>query len=205
MSQSGLSPHLNKVSRQLVKVLRHKIVDLGLPCDSRGFVAVEDIINNRGSGIPRSLQIPEDLVTMVEANEKKRLELEQREDGKYYLRAVQGHNAEVGSLLDTNSAFEVIQEPFEFCAHGTEQKYIDAIRTTGLKRMSRQHIHLVSEIHEDRQVSGYKARSNAIVVIDMKQCMRDGMIFLRSANGVILTEGFEGTIPPQYIKDVITR
>lgn len=198
---------LHDASRQLVKILRHKILEMGLSCDSRGFVSVNDLFNNSQTGMNRyrDMRIPEDLITIVDSNEKKRLELELREDGQYYIRAVQGHSANVGELLDSDSAFEPIVEPLEFCAHGTEQRFASSILAEGLKRMSRQHIHLVAEIHEDRQVSGYKKRSNAIVVIDMVKCLADGMQFLRAANGVILTEGFDGVIPPEYIKEIIER
>lgn len=202
-----LPKKLYDASRQLVKILRHKIVDIGLSCDSRGFVSVGDLFANHQSGMSRfrDLRIPEDLQRIVDSNEKKRLELECREDGQYYIRAVQGHSANVGERLDSEQAFESITEPLEFCAHGTEQRFADSIMAEGLKRMSRQHIHLVAEIHEDRQVSGYKKKSNAVVVIDMAKCLRDGMRFVRAANGVILTEGFDGVIPPEYIKEIIAR
>lgn len=202
-----LPKKLYDASRQLVKILRHKIVDIGLSCDSRGFVSVRDLFANRQSGMSRfnDLRIPEDLERIVESNEKKRLEIECREDGQYYIRAVQGHSANVGERLDAEQAFESITKPLEFCAHGTEERFADSIMAEGLKRMSRQHIHLVAEIHEDRQVSGYKKKSNAVVVIDMAKCLRDGMKFVRAANGVILTEGFDGVIPPEYIKEIIAR
>jgi 2'-phosphotransferase len=203
--ETRLTPELNRMARQLVKILRHKIVEMGFSCDSRGFVALDELFAHPKSGLsPTAISI-EDIELIVETNNKKRLELEQRENGQYYLRAVQGHSANVGELLHSESAFEIISEPLEFCAHGTEQKYVDSILANGLKRMSRMHIHLVSEICEDRHVSGYKKCSNAVVVINMTQCMRDGMIFMRSTNGVILSEGFEGIIPPQYIMEVITR
>lgn len=192
----------DRVSRQLTKILRHQIVELDLTCDGRGFVAVNDIFQSKRIKIPRASM--EDIQLIVSENTKKRLELDERE-GVWYIRAVQGHNKDVGDILCAEAAFEVIIHPLPFCAHGTESRFVSSIQTEGLKRMSRQHIHLVSEIHEDRHTSGYKARSNAIVVIDMARCMADGIVFLLAANGVVLTEGIGGCIPPQYILEVRVR
>lgn len=186
---------LDKVSRQLTCILRHKIIELGLECDEKGFVDVVDI-----QKIIPDLTI-EDLCKIVDTNEKKRFELIEK-DGKYFIRAVQGHNKDVGSLLDDDKALELILEPLENCIHGTKDTFIDSIIRNGLSRMSRKHIHFVSEIKENDQTSGYKKESNILVFIDMKKCMEDGIKFYKSKNNVILTEE---TIPPENIKLITGR
>jgi 2'-phosphotransferase len=69
--------------------------------------------------------------------------------------------------------------------------------------MSRKHIHLIGEPIKENRTSGFKDKSNRIILIDMEQCMSDGMIFYRSANNVILTEGINGVIGPKYFTELL--
>ncbi len=190
---------LNNISRQLVKILRHQIVDFGLNADSNGFVNINEIFTNPKIHIDK-INIQQ-LQHIVDTNEKKRLELEHRHSG-YWIRAVQGHSESVGAILNEETAFEEITKPYPEIYHGTESKYVDSIMKSGLNKMSRKHIHLVAEYESDKQISGYKSRSNAVVVIDMPKCISDGMKFYKSSNNVILTSGFDGIINAKYIKEI---
>ena len=43
------------------------------------------------------------------------------------------------------------------------------------------------------------------IEIDMFKAMKDGILFFISSNNVILTEGIDGTLPPQYFKKVVSK
>lgn len=53
--------------------------------------------------------------------------------------------------------------------------------------------------------SGIRKESDTILVINARQAIADGMKFLKSENGVILTEGWDGVLPPEYIERVMDR
>ena len=44
---------------------------------------------------------------------------------------------------------------------------------------------------------------NVFIYIDLAKALDDGIVFLRSANGVILTSGQEGVLEPKYFKEVV--
>jgi len=186
------------IGRKLCFILRHNIIDAGLNMDLEGYVNVKEIFDKK---LINFIGIIE-LKYIVDNDDKNRFSLIE-EDDEYFIRANQGHSLAVGKLILDDSALEVINEPYDFCAHGTEQIFYESICKNGLNRCSRKHIHLVSEIIKEKQISGYKKKSNCIIVINMKQCMDDGMIFYKSANNVILTEGFNGIIDPKYFKEII--
>ena len=68
--------------------------------------------------------------------------------------------------------------------------------------MDRKHIHFVENISKKEQISGFKNISDVILTIDMNKCIGDGIVFYKSTNNVILTEGIDGIIPSKYIINV---
>jgi len=200
----NLQKNLNRASRKLTQILRYLALKLGLDIDKRGFVSVDQLL---ALGLKEFEGITyDDIIAIVNSNEKKRFELINNDaDGNLLIRATQGHSKEIGMIIDDEEALEKIEEPLENLFHGTEEEFLQSILMNGLKRMKRKHIHFVETIHEDQQTSGFKSKSNKILKIDMAKCMEDGIAFFKSSNGVILTEGFDGIIPPEYIFEVIDR
>jgi 2'-phosphotransferase len=186
-----------EISKKLSYILRHGIQTLDLDCDLNGYVKVNELFSRK---LIKTNNIDE-IKYIVDSNEKKRFSLILK-NNEYYIRANQGHSLEVGKLIDDEVTLEKIDNPIEIF-HGTEKKYIDSIVENGLNRGSRKHIHLVSEIEKEKQTSGFKNISNRIIIVNMKKCMEDGMIFYKSENNVILTEGFDGVIDSKYFIDII--
>jgi 2'-phosphotransferase len=188
-----------KIGKKLCFILRHNMIDSGLTCDCNGYVKVTDLISKKLIE-PISLT---DLIYIVESNDKQRFSLIKRFD-EYYIKANQGHSLEVGNLIESGS-LELLIEPLSYCAHGTEKKFIESISMNGLNRMLRKHIHFVGETIEKNSTprSGFKKKSDTIILIDMERCMQDGILFYRSENNVILTEGIDGVIHPKYFLNVL--
>ena len=46
---------------------------------------------------------------------------------------------------------------------------------------------------------------NVFIYIDTAKALEDGLGFLRSANGVILTSGKDGVLEPKYFKEVVHK
>lgn len=198
-SKNNKHDKLDRASRELIKILRHEVIKYGFTLYN-GFVKLDDIFDLK---IPNLNNISKaDIDFIVESNNKKRFDLEIIND-LYYIKAANGHKKEVGDLMN----FTIITEPSANCVHGTERIYIDSIKLNGLNSGERKHIHMVEQINENEQTSGYKINSNVLIHIDMAQCMADGMIFYRSTNGVILSEGFgtPGIIPSKYFLKIEHR
>ncbi|KAJ3034668.1 hypothetical protein HDV00_004807 [Rhizophlyctis rosea] len=87
--------------------------------------------------------------------------------------------------------------------HGTYRRFWPSIAREGLKPMSRQHIHFASgKFGEEGVISGMRKTCDLFIYVDVKQALDDGIKFQRSANGVILTSGLNGVLPPKYFLKV---
>ncbi len=58
---------------------------------------------------------------------------------------------------------------------------------------------------EEGVVSGMRGACDIVIQIDLKAAMKDGIEFYISSNNVILTEGKDGVLPPQYFLKVTGR
>ena len=189
---------MEKASRKFVQILRHQIVEYNLQADEKGFVSIDEILKLNLKEF-KNINM-NDIQNIVNTNQKKRLELENK-NGIFYIRATQGHNKEVGKLLNDDVALVKIEltSGEKYIYHGTEKQYLQSIFSKGLNRMNRKHIHFVEEFDKKKQISGFKNTSNVILAVDINKCIEDGIIFYKSSNNVILTEGINGTIHYKYI------
>ena len=142
---------------------------------------------------------------VVENNNKKRFELTTRTDNNIlYIRACQGHSIDT---IESEELLTKITDPNEipniYVYHGTFLKYLTSIQTEGLKKMTRNHIHMSTSMNPDQVVSGARKNAEIYISIDVSKAMNDGIIFYRSNNGVILTEGNSGVLPPMYFKEIV--
>ena len=51
--------------------------------------------------------------------------------------------------------------------------------------------------------SGVRGNCQVHVYVDVARAMAEGVEFLRSANGVVLTEGLDGVIPPRLFERAV--
>jgi len=182
--------------RKMVKALRHGRNFRNGEMNPDGFVLLSVI--HRIVPSTEALSIA-DLLDIVENCAKHRCSMIER-DGQYFIRANQGHSAEVAekSKLDPRKICELITVPLS-CFHGTFQTILDKIHVSGLSRMSRQHIHLATAIDAK---SGARKNCNVRIYINMAQAMADGIQFYMSTNGVVLTEGIDGILAPKYFSRI---
>jgi putative RNA 2'-phosphotransferase len=126
----------------------------------------------------------EKLDDIVANNDKMRYAIS---DDGLRIRANQGHSVEVD--LDYEPA-----EPPEFLYHGTPDKFIEAIKESGLEKRARHHVHL-SE-HIDTATAVGKRRGRPVILTIEAQRMRSaGLQFFVTPNGVWLT----ARVPVDYI------
>jgi 2'-phosphotransferase len=150
------------------------------------------------------------------------------------IRANQGHSIsgiiDSNQLLTQLSSDELTSVAFApMIVHGTyEAAWNDNIRTHGLMCMSRNHIHFATGLPPPRRkrdgrneagadaatenhdtinepiISGMRRSCQVYIYVDASKCARDGVVFYRSDNGVLLTSGVGGILPVQYFSHVTT-
>lgn len=159
--------------KHLAFLLRHDndAFDAGL-IDKNGWRNVSELIKEHG-------YTKKMLDDIVDTNNKKRYEFS---DDKQRIRARQGHSIPVDVELHEMTPPDVLY-------HGTSQKtYWDFIARTGIKPMSRLHVHLSKDRETAETVGKRHGKDVYIITIDAKQMHADGAKFYLSNNGVWLTD-----------------
>ncbi len=186
-----------RISRRLAKILRHQALDYKLKISDDGYVNVKDLFKlNDLNGLDLEM-----LEQIVRSNSKNRFSIK-REKHNIYIRANQGHS--IKSVL-THKLLEPIKNPSQ-CIHATRYDCLKNIKKVGLNRMTRNTIHFSESypaeyIYEDNLILSedkIKSSYEVLIYIDMEKAMQDGIKFWRSENGVILSEGINGTIDSKY-------
>jgi len=169
---------LDKKSKYLVKLLRHEPEDLVL--DKSGWVKTDDVC--------LKLSISKaDLELIVATNDKKRFEFDTT---KTKIRASQGHSLNHLEVWKDWESYIPIGDLF----HGTAEKSVNSILRTGIKSLSRTHVHL-SENQDTAIKVGSRHGDVVLLLVDAVQMYNDGIKFYKSANGVILVD----YVSPDYI------
>lgn len=170
------------IGKFLSLVLRHEPSKIGIQLDDNGWADVEELISKCGKH--RVSFTKKELDEIVETNNKKRYAYS--EDGTK-IRANQGHSITVD--LEFTSV-----EPPQFLYHGTADRFLNSIEVEGIKKMSRQHVHLSQDKETAINVGSRHGRVVVLTILAYKM-YEDGVAFFQSANGVWLTD----YIDPKYI------
>ncbi|CAI5523494.1 unnamed protein product [Closterium sp. Naga37s-1] len=197
---------IDALGRCMTKILRHQASQLGIHVAPDGFVRVADLLLlpvNTNAHRPLASHTLEDVRLAVARDNKHRFTLREGSGGEVYVRANQGHSLHV----DEEQLLRRITDPAALpdCVHGTYERHLPSILASGLSRMNRQHVHLTKGVPSQHHsvVSGFRSNAEVLVVVDVPRAMADGMPFFESDNGVILTSGFHGYIPPAYFASIL--
>ena len=173
-----------KLSKEISYALRHHPEEYGLILDDEGYVNINDLINsiNSKNHYPKEITI-DDLYEVIRISDKKRLDIKDN-----LVRALYGHSVETTIKKDESTPPEVLY-------HGTSHKAIDSIISDGLKPMSRQYVHLSTDIDTAKLVGLRRDENPIILVIDAKKAYEDGIKFYVGNDKVWLSE----SLPPKYI------
>lgn len=176
-------PDNKRLSKLLSYILRHRPDEYGVELDEAGWVDVSVLLEAlaaRGKAASR-----EQLWSVVKNSDKQRFAF--NEDGSR-IRANQGHSVDVE--LGYNPA-----EPPTVLFHGTVEKFLESIRTSGLLRGERHHVHLSPDKVTASKVGQRRGRP-VILQVDAAAMHADEHAFFVSDNGVWLT----AHVPPRYIR-----
>ncbi len=170
-----------KLGRFLILVLRHDPHAAGITLDEHGWADVNELlagVNRTGRKIDRVT-----LERIVRENNKQRYSF--NGDGTK-IRANQGHSLQVDVELKA-------AQPPKYLYHGTASRFLPAIQAEGIRKMSRQHVHLSGDF-ETAMAVGKRHGIPVVITIDAGAMARDGVAFYRSENGVWLC----GHVEPKY-------
>jgi putative RNA 2'-phosphotransferase len=87
-----------------------------------------------------------------------------------------------------------VEVPPEFLYHGTPQKFVESIRTSGLNKGERHDVHLSMDSATATKVGERRGKS-VVLKIRAGQMHRAGHVFRRSANNVWLVD----LVPGEFI------
>lgn len=190
------SKERTELSKTLARILRHKASDEGLTIRADGYIELTTVLAR-----PKLRKLRATLARVqevVENDAKTRYTLRLEGDGQYWIRANQGHSIKVDDL----ELVEMMEVPVAI--HGTYQRVLPAIMESGLKTMTRNHIHLAAGMPGTVK-SGIRGNCDAFIHIDTKRAIADGIKFYESSNGVILTAGKDGVLEKKYFEEIQIR
>jgi len=171
------------ISKLLSYILRHSPETIKLKLDENGWADVNELIAKFDLyDLTLDLEL---LQYVVENNDKKRFAFN---EDKTRIRANQGHSIAVELNLNET-------EPLEYLYHGTVEKFLPDIKTQGLQKMSRQHVHLSADKETANKVGGRRGKP-VILIVNSGAMHRAGYKFYLSANNVWLTD----VVPAEYIE-----
>lgn len=179
---------VEKASKLLSYMLRHKPEVFNITLDKEGWASVEELV---ASTAQHSIKLTEELIAMVVMEDDKgRYELSPHRDE---VRAVQGH-----STTSVDIAYPV-QVPPVTLYHGTALKNLDSIKKHGLVSANRHYVHLSADT--DTAVSVGKRHGDPVVIaIDCKKMLEAGHKFYLAPNGVWLVE----QVDKEFLKYSVT-
>ena len=170
-----------KLGRFLSLVLRHDPSAAGITLDGHGWADVKELL----AGVSRTgRKIDMDtLERIVRENNKQRYSFN---EDHTRIRANQGHSLSVDVELREET-------PPQYLYHGTATRFFPAIQREGIRKMSRQYVHLSGDFQTAMAV-GRRHGSPVVITVDAQAMARDGVGFYRSENGVWLC----GHVEPKY-------
>ena len=207
---------LLKLSRAVTKVLRHDALKLGLTVRCDGYISLEavlDALSESGGGKRARVKARPSVASvraMVAQCPKQRTSLSSSAAGMggvLHIRANQGHSFPPGTLDDAQLLVRITRcADIPLVVHGTTFKaWISIQASGGLSRMKRNHVHFACGLPgASGVISGMRRASEVLVYVDADAAMRGGLVFYRSANGVILTAGdSRGCVPLAFVSRAV--
>ena len=173
---------LNKTSKFISLILRHRPEVIGIELDEHGWADVGELIAGVAKSRPFDMEMLEEI---VRTDSKQRYSFN---EDRTLIRANQGHSIPVDVELEQ-------KEPPEVLYHGTGEKFVSSIDRQGLIPKSRLYVHL-SPDEATAQNVGRRHGKPVIYEVMAGEMARDGKAFFLSVNGVWLTKA----VPAEYLK-----
>lgn len=170
------------ISKFISLILRHDPMSINESLDCHGWLSVDKMIKGINSQGRYNIELA-DVLDIVNTDEKQRYSIK-TEKNVLYIRANQGHSVSVDMQFKPTS-------PPKTLYHGTSKDRYASIMLNGLKPMSRQYVHLTTEIESARKI-GNRHGEPVVLKIDSEKMYDEGYRFFESDNHVWLTDYVNG-------------
>ncbi len=171
---------IERLSRFLSFLLRHRHEDYPLGFDDRGFVHLKDLVTSVQDRFPEVDDAA--ILEVIEGSDKTRFELWEGMVRSNYVHSF------------TIDLEHEIEHPPVSLYHGTARDLARSILKEGLKPRDRQFVHLSVSLEEAIAVGKRRDPFPAVLVIQSQEAHTDGVHFYHSGP-LFLTKG----IPPKFL------
>lgn len=193
-----------QLSKQLSWLLRHGAQKEGITIQPDGFVSVADILKHPRFGKQYSLEKLQDIVA-TDAKKRYTLRLNPL-TAHQEIRANQGHSLEAVEAEACLQRIHSVNELPDAVVHGTFYRNWESIKTEGLKRMRRNHVHFaVLSDDSSGPLSGFRSDCQVLIYLNVAKVLDDKLQLFRSSNNVILCSGVDGCISSVYFHKAVDR
>lgn len=177
-----------RISKKMSLALRHQPDAVGLTLEDGGWANVDALVmafTAHGLRVNRA-----NIEEVVETNDKQRFEFDQK---RIRVRARQGHSLEI------ELGYEPATPP-DVLLHGTAEKNVGSIMTSGIHKARRHAVHLSTDAAMMLAVGGRHGKPT-LLEIDSAAMHEAGFQFYLTGNGVWLTD----EVPPEFIRRIINQ
>jgi putative RNA 2'-phosphotransferase len=179
-----------RLSKYASGALRHFPEDAGLELDERGWASLEGLVD----AVERKYDWagPDHVAAVIATDPKGRFERTGgADDGNGdRVRAAYGHSVDV-DLEPTDAPVP------DVLYHGTAPENLASIRESGLRPMSRQHVHLSESPAAARRVGNRHASDPVVLVVDAAGMLADGHRITKRGRETYTTD----RVPPAYLEE----
>ena len=176
---------LTFISKKMSYALRHNPEKYGLTLDEYGYTDVAQFLQalNRMHHFTPRLKLA-DLEKVIAQSDKQRFEIR---NGK--ICALYGHS--IPGIIKRRAAV-----PPAILYHGTARRFLASIKREGLLPMSRQYVHLSTDVATAKQVGLRRDSQPVILTIATEKAQAAGVQFFVGNDQVWLCPD----VPPQYLQ-----
>jgi putative RNA 2'-phosphotransferase len=164
-------------------ILRHHPERFNIKLDAKGYANLEVIIKIINSRFPNHQIGKKSIKDIIELSNKRRFEII---DDR--IRAFYGHS------IKNKIEMQKVESVPDKLYHGTNLKAYQKIKKEGLKRKSRQYVHLSKSIDTAYSVGKRRTNKPIILMIQANQAGKDRINFYKSGDMYLADY-----IPPDYI------
>ena len=176
---------MTEISKYLCLILRHKPGIIGGELDEHGYMDVDTLVQGVRERYPEFDRLM--LYAIVMDDTKNRYSFDDWLIPNK-IRCNQGHSVKVDLELEE-------KKPPMFLFHGTIQDNFWPIMENGIKKMSRQYVHLSRHDEAALEVAKRRKGRPIVLIINAERMSLHGYKFYLSKNGVWLTD----YVPPEYV------
>lgn len=174
---SKLSKRHTTLSKKMSLALRHRPEKFGVQLDDEGWTPLNSFLGKMEMST-------EDLSIIIDNSDKQRFEIK---DGK--IRAYYGHS------MKTQINRKAVEPP-EFLYHGTSPAAINSIRKSGIKSMSRQHVHLSADRSTAVKVGKRKHQWPLVLKVHAAEANKKGIKFYHGNEDIWMSDD----IPFEFVE-----